>query len=122
VADKSILIVDDEENLLLLLERIFSRRGYKVATAQNSATALNRLKREAFRVAIVDVRMFPCGGVALLSEMKTRHPSMEVIMITAYPTAESQDECLKYGAAVCLSKPLDLQELTSTVETLLGTH
>jgi DNA-binding NtrC family response regulator len=122
VADKSILIVDDEENLLLLLERIFSRRGYKVATAQNSAAALNRLKRESFHVAIVDVRMFPQDGVALLSEMKTRHPSMEVIMITAYPTAESQDESLKHGAAACLSKPLDLHELTSTVETLLGTH
>jgi DNA-binding NtrC family response regulator len=118
-SDKAILIVDDEENLLLLLERILSRQGYKVATAQNSYDALAILEADSFQLAILDIKMFPIDGVVLLGEIKNRRPSTEVIMITAYPTADARNECLKKGASTYLTKPLDIQELKSTVESLL---
>jgi DNA-binding NtrC family response regulator len=118
-SDKGILIVDDEENLLLLLEKILSRQGYKVATAQNSYDALAILEADSFQLAILDIKMFPIDGVVLLGEIKNRRPSTEVIMITAYPTADARNECLKKGATTYLTKPLDIQELKSTVESLL---
>jgi DNA-binding NtrC family response regulator len=118
-SDKAILIVDDEENLLLLLERILRRQGYKVATAHNSYDALAMLEADAFQLAILDIKMFPLDGVVLLGEIKNRRPSTEVIMITAYPTADSRNECLKKGASTYLTKPLDIQELKSTVSSLL---
>jgi DNA-binding NtrC family response regulator len=121
VTDKSILIVDDEENLLLLLERILSRQGYKVVTAKDSRTALSRLERGSFDIAIIDVRMFPIDGISLLDEVKKRHASTVVIMVSAYPSAESRSECLKRGASAYLAKPLDLQELKSTVMCLVET-
>ena len=117
---KTILIVDDEENLLLLLERILSKQGYKVATAQNSHEALSLLETEAFELAILDIKMFPVDGVGLLAEIKNRRPSTEVIMITAYPTADTRNECLKRGASTYLTKPIDIQELKSTVNSLLS--
>jgi CheY-like chemotaxis protein len=92
-SDKAILIVDDEENLLLLLEKILSRQGYKVATAQNSYDALAILEADSFQLAILDIKMFP--------------------------TADARNECLKKGATTYLTKPLDIQELKSTVESLL---
>jgi DNA-binding NtrC family response regulator len=118
--NKAILIVDDEENLLLLLERILSKQGYKVATAQNSGDALSLLETEPFELAILDIKMFPVDGVGLLAEIKSRRPSTEVIMITAYPTADTRNECLKKGASTYLTKPLDIQELKSTVSSLLS--
>lgn len=118
--NKAILIVDDEENLLLLLEKILSKQGYKVATAQNSYEALSLLETEAFELAILDIKMFPVDGVRLLAEIKNRRPSTEVIMITAYPTADTRNECLKKGASTYLTKPLDIQELKSTVSSLLS--
>jgi DNA-binding NtrC family response regulator len=116
----AILIVDDEENLLLLLERILSKQGYQVVTAQNSHDALALTKKRVFRLAILDIKMFPLDGVGLLHEIKSRCPSTEVIMITAYPTADSRTECLNMGASTYLTKPVDLQELTSAVKSLMA--
>ena len=116
----AILIVDDEENLLLLLERILSKQGYQVITAQNSHEALALAEKRVFQLAILDIKMFPLDGVELLNEIKTRCPSTEVIMITAYPTAGTRAECLKKGASTYLTKPVDIQELKSTVKSLLA--
>jgi DNA-binding NtrC family response regulator len=120
LAKATILIVDDEENLLLLLERILSKQGYQVVTAQNSRDALAFAEKRAFELAILDIKMFPLDGVGLLNEIKTRSPDTPVIMITAYPTVDTRTECLKKGASTYLTKPVDIQELKSTVESLLS--
>jgi ATP-dependent Lon protease len=117
--EKNILIVDDEENLLLLLEKILSKQGYQVATARNSYDALALLETRVFQLAILDIKMFPVDGVMLLGEIKSRRPKTEVIMITAYPTIDTRKECLTKGAATYLTKPVDIQELKSTVDSLL---
>ena len=97
VLQKNILIVDDEENLLLLLERILTRQGYEVATAKNSYDARALLDSRRFQLAILDIKMFPLDGVSLLGEIKSSSPSTEVIMITAYPTVDTRKECMKKG-------------------------
>jgi DNA-binding NtrC family response regulator len=117
---KSILIVDDEENLLLLLERILTRQGYQVVTAQNSHDASSVLKTRTFQLAILDIKMFPVDGVFLLGEIKDRSPTTKVIMITAYPTVNTRTECIRKGASTYLTKPLDIQELKTTVDGLLS--
>ena len=119
VLQKNILIVDDEENLLLLLERILSKQGYQVMTAKNSYDALVLLETRVFQLAILDIKMFPMDGVVLLAEIKSRRPAIEVIMITAYPTIDTRKECMNKGASTYLTKPVDIQELKSTVESLL---
>ena len=119
ISQKSILIVDDEENLLLLLERILTRQGYQVVTAQNSDDAYTLLKTRIFQLAILDIKMFPLDGVFLLGEIKGRSPSTKVIMITAYPTVNTHTECIRKGASTYLTKPLDIQELKTTVDGLL---
>ena len=117
---KNILIVDDEENLLVLLERILTRQGYQVATAQNTYDACNLLQTRLFQLAILDIKMFPLDGVFLLGEIKRRSPSTEVIMITAYPTIDTRNECMKKGASKYLTKPVDIQQLKITVDGLLS--
>lgn len=120
IMDPSVLIVDDEENLLLLLDRIFSKEGYQVKTANNAYQALEFVDNQNFRVAILDVKMFPIDGVALLAEIKKRSPDIQVIMITAYPTVDTRSDCMKYGAADYLTKPLEIQELKAVVRNLLA--
>ena len=120
VFEKNILIVDDEENLLLLLERILSKKGYQVMTAKNSYDALALLETRVFQLAILDIKMFPIDGVVLLGEIKSRRPAIEVIMITAYPTVDTRNECMQKGASTYLTKPVDIQELKTTVDGLLS--
>ena len=119
-SQKNILIVDDEENLLVLLDRILTRQGYQVVTAQNSHDACTLLLTQVFQLAILDIKMFPLDGVFLLGEIKRRSPSTEVIMITAYPTIDTRNECIKKGASTYLTKPVDIQELKSAVDGLLS--
>jgi DNA-binding NtrC family response regulator len=119
-SEKNILIVDDEENLLLLLERILSKQGYQVVTAKNSYDALAVLETRVFQLAILDIKMFPIDGVMLLGEIKSRLPAIEVIMVTAYPTIDTRNECLKKGASTYLTKPVDILELKTTVDGLLA--
>ena len=114
----SILIVDDEENLLVLLNRILSKEGYAVSVAHGSNQALDLIDKNDFRAAILDIKMFPLDGVALLSEIKRRAPSTRVIMITAYPTADTRDECFRKGATAYLTKPLDIQKLKGVMREL----
>ena len=116
--DKSVLVVDDEENLLVLLERILSKEGFAVRTANNAYQALDLVDKERFGLAILDIKMFPVDGVALLSEIKKRSPATQVVMITAYPTIDTRNECLKFGASTYLTKPIDIQELKTVVQNL----
>jgi DNA-binding NtrC family response regulator len=117
--DRSVLIVDDEENLLILLDRILSKEGYQVKTAPNSYQALRLVENSRFQLAILDIKMFPIDGLALLSEIKSRCPSIQVIMVTAYPTMDSRNESFRKGATTYLTKPLDIQQLKSVIRTLL---
>ena len=118
ITDRSVLVVDDEENLLVLLDRILSKEGYTVRTASNAYQALDLIDRSAFDLAILDIKMFPIDGVALLSEIKKRSPATQVVMITAYPTADTRNQCLRSGASTYLTKPLDIHELKTVVQTL----
>jgi DNA-binding response OmpR family regulator len=70
ISQKNILIVDDEENLLVLLDRILTRQGYQVATAQNSYDACTLVQTRVFQLAILDIKMFP--WMECFSSVKSR--------------------------------------------------
>lgn len=114
----SILIVDDEENLLVLLDRILSKEGYAVRTAHDSHQALDLIADNQFRAAILDIKMFPIDGVTLLGMIKARVPAIRVVMITAYPTTDSRAESMQKGAAAYLTKPLDIVEFKRVLREL----
>ena len=68
----SLLVVNDETNFILLLERILSREGYQVTAVHGSEEALYQLGRKSFDLAILDIKMYPMNGVELLAEIKRR--------------------------------------------------
>ncbi len=59
-------------------------------------------------------------ALSLLAEIKQRSPSTQVIMVTAYPTDDTRDECVKLGAAGYLTKPIDIAELKNVLRHLAG--
>ena len=70
----SILIVDDEQSLREMLEILFSREGYNVATAASGPEALELFKKNLFQVVLTDIRMRPMDGLSLLKEIKALRP------------------------------------------------
>jgi DNA-binding NtrC family response regulator len=114
----SILAVDDEQNLLELLITVLGKRGFKVKTALNGIEALRLLDQESFQLALLDLKMGPVNGVQLLKEIKDRRPIIKVIMMTAYPTHETRTQASENGASAYLTKPVDIQKLVDTINSL----
>jgi DNA-binding NtrC family response regulator len=114
----SILAVDDEQNLLELLITALGKRGFKVRTASSGTEALKLVERESFQLALLDIKMGPLNGVQLLKEIKDRRPVIKVIMMTAYPTLETRLDASENGASAYLTKPVDLQKLVETINSL----
>ena len=106
-----ILVVDDEKSILLLLREALGQWGYQVKTASSGTEALDILRTELFDAMLSDVRMPDMSGLDLLREVRKQDESIEVVMMTGYPTIASAVQALKEGAYDYLSKPLILDEL-----------
>jgi DNA-binding NtrC family response regulator len=114
-----VLVVDDEKSILMLLDEALSQWGYQVTTANSASDALATLRTQVFDAALTDVRMPDMSGIELLRELKKRDESMEVVIMTGYPTIASAVEALKEGAYDYLSKPLILDELRHLMQRLM---
>ncbi|HXH81627.1 MAG TPA: sigma-54 dependent transcriptional regulator [Candidatus Tectomicrobia bacterium] len=106
-----ILVVDDEKSILMLLKEALTQWGYQVTTAASATEALEILKAGLFDALLTDVRMPDMSGLDLLREARKHDESMEVVIMTGYPTIASAVQALKEGAYDYLSKPLLLDEL-----------
>ena len=118
----SLLVVNDETNFLVLLERILSREGYQVTAVHGSEEALYRLGCKSFDLAILDIKMYPMNGVELLAEIKRRSPSTRVIMVSGNLTDDIREQCKKLGAADYLTKPIQISELKTLVRRHAHAH
>ena len=114
-----ILVVDDEKSILLLLKEALSQWGYQVTCAASATEALELLKNGLFDALISDVRMPDMSGLDLLREIRKQDESIEVVMMTGYPTIASAVQALKEGAYDYLSKPLILDELRHLMARLM---
>jgi DNA-binding NtrC family response regulator len=115
----AILVVDDEQHLLELLVRVLGKKGFEVSTAPSGPDALRLLEKKSFDLALLDIRMGPMNGIQFLEQIKRRQPNLKAVMMTAYPTPETRSLALEKGATAYLTKPIDLQELVKTIDSLL---
>lgn len=117
-AGTPVLVVDDEQNFLALLRWFLTNRGYAVETAPSAEEALQLIEKQSFDLALVDIRMGAMDGLALLDELKQRLPGIRVVMMTAYPHVGAIKQSYTKGASAFLTKPVDLQELLTTIQKL----
>lgn len=111
MSNTRLLIVDDETDLLNLLVKRLSRKGYEVHSAETAEAALEKLKQNFYDIAIYDIRLPNMDGIELLKETKKIEPETEVLMLTGHGTIETAIEAMKYGAFDYLTKPYNLSEL-----------
>jgi DNA-binding NtrC family response regulator len=93
--------------------------GYQVTCASTAGEALEAIRAGLFDAAITDIRMPDMSGLDLLREIKRHDESIEVVIMTGYPTIASAVEALKEGAYDYLSKPLILDELRHLMQRLM---
>lgn len=114
-----ILLVDDEPSILSVLSTLLKAEGYTVSAARGGEKAKELLATEEFDLMLSDIRMSPINGMELLQLVHDQHPSMSVIMLTAYGSVETAIEALKLGAFDYVTKPFKVDELLVTVQRAL---
>ena len=94
----SVLIIDDEDKLRILLSRIIGLEGYAVIEAATVKDGLKKLEKEEINVVVTDVKLPDGNGVELTQKIKSLFPHIEVIVITAYGTIADGVKAIKNGA------------------------
>lgn len=116
----SVLVVDDEPDLLTLYELTLLREGHEVETAATLADAWALLQQRVFRLVITDMRLPDGSGMELMGRLEAARRPEKIIVITAYGSAQNAVEALKAGAFDYLTKPVDLRQFRSVVASALG--
>jgi response regulator RpfG family c-di-GMP phosphodiesterase len=113
------LIVDDEPQLRHVLTRLMETDGFACLQATSGLEALEVLKQHDVTIMLTDLRMPRMDGITLLREVRARHPSMAVVMITAVADVDVAVSCLAIGAMDYLMKPFNIEEVRARVRQAL---
>ncbi|NHV60986.1 MAG: response regulator [Candidatus Verstraetearchaeota archaeon] len=114
--EKRILIVDDDEDIVESLSTLLSNAGYVVDVALNGEEAIKKSKEKVYNVALIDVELPDMTGIDLLTKLEERKPATRKIIITGYASLDNAVKALNLGADAYLIKPVDPEELISTVK------
>jgi len=116
---KSVLIVDDEKNILLTLSQSLEVLRLETDTATNGEEALAKLKEKEFGLILLDIRMPGMDGMEVLRQVREIRPDIRIIMISAYGTIEVAVEAMKLGAVDFIQKPFSPEEVRALVSRVL---
>ncbi|MCD4813806.1 sigma-54 dependent transcriptional regulator [bacterium] len=112
---RNILIVDDEPEHCMVVSRALSSAGYITEVANDGPRAIELSQQKKYDLYLLDIRMQPIDGIQVLKEIRSLHPEIYAIMLSALGDVDVAVKCMKLGAYDFLSKPLNLDELLITV-------
>jgi len=118
--NRTLLIVDDEENMRHMLQAMVSRHGYTVETAVDGQDALIKIAGQHFDFILCDIRMPHMDGISFLRKAGPAIQASTVIMMSAYATIDMALEAIKAGAYDFISKPFKADEVLLTLKKAEG--
>ncbi|PYS71261.1 MAG: response regulator [Acidobacteria bacterium] len=117
-----LLVVDDEESICFSMSEYFSLHGYKVDTASEMEEAEKLIEATDYKVVIQDLRLGATrnpDGLDMIKMIRDQNPQTRIIVLTAYGSAEMEDEARRCGADAFLRKPKPLSQVAQVVQGLL---
>ena len=115
-----ILVVDDDPDLLRLMQIRLTSAGYAVSTAESAERALAQVSATRPQLVVTDLRMGGMDGMALFEAVRSGHPMLPVIILTAHGTIPEAVSAVQRGVAGYLTKPFDPKGLLTEVERVLA--
>jgi CheY-like chemotaxis protein len=118
-----LLVADDSETVLLMLQRRLEMEGYDVTTATDGFEALERLREagpEEPDVILLDAMMPNMSGTEVLERLRDSGSKIPVLMISAHLDAQEPDRMRSLGAADCIPKPFEWEDLIGKIEELVS--
>ena len=119
----TILVVDDDTEIRYSLSRVLSSRGSTVTEAPSGEAGVAAVKKgPAPDLIFLDVRMGGMSGIEALQHIRSANPKQLVILMTAFGTAQTAIEAMKFGAFDYVMKPFDPSKVLALAESALKTH
>jgi DNA-binding response OmpR family regulator len=112
----TILVVDDERSVRMMLEAALRAQGYKIESASNGIMARELIATQEFDLVLLDLQLGDTDGIEILREVKRVWPATEVILLTAHGSINSAIAALRHGAFDYLLKPAQVQDIRERVE------
>jgi DNA-binding response OmpR family regulator len=122
MAAKSILVVEDEDNIALALEHLMRREGYQLSRISNGADAMPTITRDHPDLVLLDVMLPEVSGYEICQSVRL-DPALadvKILMMTARGNQMERRKGLALGADGFISKPFDVADLRAEVRRLLG--
>ncbi len=114
-ADKSLLILDDDEPFLRRLSRAMKKRGFEVTAAETVAAGRAAATAHPPAYAVVDMRLEDGNGLDLVEMLRERRPDSRIVVLTGYGAIATAVAAVKIGAWDYLSKPADANDVTGAL-------
>jgi len=111
----SVLVADDERSMRELLEILLAKEGHEVTSAGDARTAIRRAEQGDVDLVVCDLRLGEDSGIDVLRAVKESAPQTEVVMVTAFATAENAIQAMKLGAYDYVLKPFKVEEMKLVV-------
>lgn len=115
-----ILVTDDDPVSCELFAEVLEHEGYRVDRVLSGEEALRQLHQEAYALLLVDVRLPGMSGLEVTRAVRTTHPDLPIVVMTAFGSMETAIEAIREGAFDYTSKPMNLEELKHTVSRALA--
>jgi two-component system response regulator PilR (NtrC family) len=116
----TILVVDDEKDILRALEIVLSDEGYRVETADNGLEAIKKIRENDYDLVLTDLKMEEgADGFDVLKKAKEIHESLPVVLMTAFGSIDSAVKAMKLGAVDYIAKPFVNDDIRLTVKRIL---
>ncbi|MBP6630561.1 MAG: sigma-54-dependent Fis family transcriptional regulator [Kofleriaceae bacterium] len=120
MARSTLLVIDDEPNILTTVRRALEIEGYQVEVAGSGAAGLAKLAEHDVDLVLLDVMMPGESGLELLPKIRARHPDLAVVMMSGNATIENAVHATRLGARDFVEKPLSSDKLLLTVQNTLA--
>jgi len=118
----SVLLVDDEQNILKTVTICLEAAGFEVNGFLNPLQAVEAMREQTYDIAFFDLKMQPIDGMELLRQARQLLPGMTVVIMTAHGSIDSAVESIKLGAYDYLQKPFEFSELQHFAEKVSEYH
>jgi two-component system cell cycle sensor histidine kinase/response regulator CckA len=118
---KTVLVVDDEPDILRLVETVLTRAGHKVVTASNGERALEKVRKMATApdLLLTDVVMPGLSGPMIADRLREQLPALKILFISAFEDRQVVRRFVKDQGYELITKPFHIEELSTKVQQLL---
>jgi DNA-binding response OmpR family regulator len=118
----AVLVVDDDPDILAALHDLLEHEGYQVTCASTCGDALAEATASPYNAVLLDIGLPDGDGLCVLDILREQHPSLSVIMLTAFGSPEYRIRSLSHGAFSCVKKPYDQDALRVLLRLAVRAH